>query len=108
MRRASGEALMRPPSAGALAGARLAPFPDADDACAGSRAAGASFASASPEESSSGDSSGASAAAIFSPCSPIQAIVCPTGTSPSATAIRSRTPDASASTSWVTLSVSSS
>src|SRR4029079_17607249 len=38
----------------------------------------------------------------------MNATVCPTGTSPSATAILSRTPAASASTSCVTLSVSSS
>ena len=43
-----------------------------------------------------------------SPSSPMNAIVSPTGTSPSATAIRSSTPEASASTSCVTLSVSSS
>ena len=43
-----------------------------------------------------------------SPCSPMTAIVLPTSTSPSSTAIFSRTPDASASTSCVTLSVSSS
>ena len=43
-----------------------------------------------------------------SPSSPITAIVLPTSTSPSETAIFSRTPDASASTSCVTLSVSSS
>src|SRR5207249_11531499 len=47
-------------------------------------------------------------ASTCSPCSPITAIVLPTATSPSATAIFRRTPDASASTSWVTLSVSSS
>ena len=40
--------------------------------------------------------------------SPITATVRPTGTSPEETAILSRTPEASASTSWVTLSVSSS
>src|SRR5207302_10171068 len=44
----------------------------------------------------------------FSPASPITAIVLPTSTSPSWTEIFSNTPDASASTSWVTLSVSSS
>ncbi len=38
----------------------------------------------------------------------MKAIVSPTGTSPAGTAIRSRTPLASASTSCVTLSVSSS
>ena len=43
-----------------------------------------------------------------SPSSPITAIVFPTGTSPSATAIFSSTPEKSASTSCVTLSVSSS
>ena len=46
--------------------------------------------------------------ATSSPSSPITAIVLPTSTSPSSTAIFRRTPDASASTSWVTLSVSSS
>ena len=43
-----------------------------------------------------------------SPCLADHATVCPTGTSPAATAIFSSTPDASASTSWVALSVSSS
>ena len=43
-----------------------------------------------------------------SPGSPIQAIVWPTGASPSASAICSSTPAKSDSTSWVTLSVSTS
>src|SRR5439155_269740 len=43
-----------------------------------------------------------------SPGSPMKAIVVPTGTSPSGTAILSSTPAASASTSCVTFSVSSS
>ena len=50
---------------------------------------------------------GASTATV-SPSLPMKAIVRPTSTSPSATAIFKRTPLASASTSWVTLSVSSS
>ena len=50
--------------------------------------------------------SAAVASVIASPCSPIQAMVCPTGASPSWSAILSRTPAKSASTSWVTLSVS--
>ena len=49
-----------------------------------------------------------STADTSSPCSPITATVRPTSTSPSWTAILSRTPEASASTSWVTFSVSSS
>src|SRR5207237_5778700 len=48
------------------------------------------------------------ASGTSSPSEPMNATVCPTGTSPSATAILSRTPAASASTSCVTLSVSSS
>ena len=43
-----------------------------------------------------------------SPSLPMTPTVVPTSTSPSATTILSRMPSASASTSWVTLSVSSS
>src|SRR5207249_4468265 len=57
------------------------------------------------EPSSSGRSS---TSGTSSPCSPMTAIVWPTGTSPSCTAIFRRTPEKSASTSCVTLSVSSS
>src|SRR5215475_7542494 len=52
-------------------------------------------------------SAGASTATV-SPASPMTAIVSPTGTSPDSTAIFSRTPLASASTSCVALSVSTS
>jgi hypothetical protein len=101
MRRASGEALIRP-------------FPDAIVSCC--RASCASCASCAGAGSLGvasfwASSSGAAAAATSgtsSPSEPMNATVCPTGTSPSATAILSRTPAASASTSWVTLSVSSS
>src|SRR3954466_1066927 len=100
MRRASGEALMRP-------------LPDAIDAsCRSCVGAGCgSFGFASFWGSSWASSWGAEAAAASgtsSPSEPMNATVCPTGTSPSATAILSRTPAASASTSCVTLSVSSS
>ena len=57
---------------------------------------------------SSGSGSLGSASGTSSPSSPMTAIVWPTGTSPSWTAIFSSTPDASASTSCVTFSVSSS
>src|SRR6266516_3776291 len=71
------------------------------------------------EPSSSGSSDTSRAAEPFpagslggastcSPCSPITAIVLPTSTSPEEIAIFRRTPDASASTSCVTFSVSSS
>ena len=94
MRRASGDALIRP-------------LPDAIAACCGASCAGAGsgslgFASA-PRVGAAAATSGTS-----SPSEPMNATVCPTGTSPSATAILSRTPAASASTSCVTLSVSSS
>ena len=68
-------------------------------ACAGA-SAGFSALRAAP-------ASGASSA-TSSPCWPITAIVFPTSTSPSEIAILSSTPEASASTSCVTLSVSSS
>ena len=96
IRRASGEALIRPP-----------PRPsDLATVCCKVWAAGAArFASGFA--GSSGAGAGASSG-TDSPSWPIRAIVRPTSTSPSSTAMRSRTPDASASTSWVTLSVSSS
>ena len=101
MRRASGDALILSPSRrGSAAGSG-----PGSGACA---ASGSGF----------GSSLGASAAlstlpfpdtsGTASPFSPMNAIVVPTGTSPSETAILSRTPAASASTSCVTLSVSSS
>src|SRR5262249_4808793 len=81
-------------------------------ACARGRLAGAPRpATASVLPPSSSAVRGAPApemAGTSSPCSPITATVWPTSTSPSATAILSRTPDASASTSCVTFSVSSS
>ena len=64
---------------------------------------GVSARLAPPAESPSGDSAG-----TFSPCSPIHAIVSPTGASPSDFAIFNSTPEKSDSTSCVTLSVSSS
>jgi hypothetical protein len=107
MRRASGEALMRAPAPSVWTGSRTSVTCSAADAArpsarSGSRAgasAGFSALCGAPPFPSSGTSS---------PCSPITAMVVPTSASPSATAILSRTPDASASTSCVTLSVSSS
>src|SRR5919198_1167435 len=93
MRRARGDALTRPFVVAAGAGSLI---------CVGS-----SRRSVSAFAGSFGSGCG-SATSTFSPCSPITAIVLPTSTSPSLTAIFSRTPDASASTSCVTLSVSSS
>src|SRR5688500_13598361 len=101
--RASGEALMRPSArAGSATGASGsgsgdggAPAFGSASSCGGGAASfGCGASSASTETSS--------------PSSPITAIVRPTSTSPSETAILSRTPEASASTSCVTLSVSSS
>ena len=95
IRRASGEALMRSPSLrGSGSGARSG---------SGSSGFSAFDSSAGADTLPFPDTSGRD-----SPCSPMNAIVVPTGTSPSATAIFSNTPAASASTSCVTLSVSSS
>src|SRR6266567_422827 len=66
---------------------------------------GSSDTSRAAEPFPAGSLSGAS---TCSPCSPITAIVLPTSTSPEEIAIFRRTPDASASTSCVTFSVSSS
>src|SRR5919198_3713567 len=74
-------------------------------------AAGAAAGAASARSSTSGSSSPSglsSPSGTSSPSSPMTAIVWPTGTSPSWMAIFSRTPEKSASTSCVTLSVSSS
>ncbi len=122
MRRASGDALMRPPAVAGLPTAELPPLPCA--ACsAASRPRSRSPSRAGPSAgfsapSSAAPSSGRTRSGVSpfdepsadtsSPCSPITATVRPTSTSPSWTAILSRTPEASASTSWVTFSVSSS
>ena len=92
MRRASGDALMRPLVEPSVAGAGSA---------TGFGASSFGFSSAFGLASSAG-------ADTDSPLSPMKPIVLPTSTSPSVTAILSRTPLASASTSCVTLSVSSS
>src|SRR3954454_2154514 len=96
-RRASGEALTRP-----LAAAVAAPSGDGAGSDRGSSSAFSSLLLASVGGAASATSG------TSSPSAPMKATVCPTGTSPSATAILSRTPAASASTSCVTLSVSSS
>src|SRR3954466_7555461 len=98
MRRASGEALIRPFVDGVLLGAGCA-------SAAAAAAARPSWRSGSRFGASAGFSADAGAS---SPALPMNAIVSPTGTSPSDTAILIRTPSASASTSCVTLSVSSS
>src|SRR5579884_1075954 len=91
-RRASGDALTRP-----FAG-------DSAGACGASTTVSDTF-----EVSDTSSTGGAGAdAATSSPASPIHAIVCPTGASPSASAIFSSTPEKSDSTSCVTLSVSTS
>ncbi len=123
-RRASGEALTRPAvCTGASATAAVAASAVAAAACR-PRSRSSSISSAG-EPSSSGCSSGSAASSSFSsplvsagwpplsegtssPSLPMNAIVRPTSTSPEVTTIFSRTPSASASTSWVTLSVSSS
>ena len=94
IRRASGEALTLSPSRRSSLATVCCKVSDGGDS---------RFASGFAAASGAGVSSGTD-----SPCSPITAIVFPTSTSPSEIAILSSTPDASASTSWVTLSVSSS
>ncbi len=99
-RRASGDAFTRPPSrAGAGAGCSSG----AGSSRAGSGAGSSAGSSALGAEPLPLGSSGTS-----SPASPITAICLPTSTSPSATRIFNRIPEASASTSCVTFSVSSS
>ena len=108
IRRASGEALTRP----SRRGSRISVTLSARSAAAarprsrsGSRA-GAIDGASTPTPDSAEPGGGSSGTG--SPSAPTNAIVWPTGTSPSRTAIFSSTPSASASTSWVTLSVSSS
>src|SRR5439155_19193263 len=119
IRRASGEALIRPPLSadGCLTSATGSPMPAAarrprsrssSRARPGDPSARASSSTCSAPAPLPEACSGSTSLGISSPCSPITAIVLPTGTSPSATAIFNRTPEASASTSCVTLSVSSS
>ncbi len=68
-----------------------------------------SATSASPSASASGSLASGSASGTSSPSSPMTAIALPTSiSSPSPARILSRTPEESASTSWVTFSVSSS
>ncbi len=94
MRRASGDALMRPFTVVAAAGAATG--------------AGAASATGSTAAGSGAAFTSAATSGTLSSFAPMKPIVRPTGTSPSVTAIFSRTPVASASTSCVTLSVSSS
>ena len=108
IRRASGEALTRSPG---LRGSGCAAAGFSGSSAFGSSVFGSSVFGSSALGFSAGgaetlpfpDTSGTS-----SPASPMNAIVVPTGTSPSETAILSSTPPASASTSCVTFSVSSS
>jgi len=88
-RRASGDALIRPLLVVGGAGGAATGVSDTtvSDTFSGSGAAGASTDTSSPG-------------------SPMNAIVCPTGASPSGNAIFSSTPAKSDSTSCVTLSVS--
>ena len=127
-RRASGEALTRPSGrAGASATAAVAAsavaaaaswprarwssIPGAEEP---SVWPSSSSSTAASSDSVSSDSASAAAGApplpegTSSPSLPMKAIVRPTSTSPESTTILSRTPSASASTSCVTLSVSSS
>ena len=117
MRRASGEALMRPPFSpeGCLisatrslisADARRPRSLSCSRARAGEPSSSGSPDTPRPAEPFPAGSLGSSS--TCSPCSPMTAIVLPTSTSPDEIAIFRRTPDASASTSCVTLSVSSS
>ncbi len=117
-RRASGEALTRPSglpsaattgSASAVAAAACWPRSRCSSICGADEPSVCSSSCSSTAASSSL----AAGAAPFpdgtsSPSLPMKAIVLPTSTSPESTTIFSRTPSASASTSWVTLSVSSS
>ena len=116
-RRASGEALTRPSALGAAAGASAAAVAAA---ASWPRSRSASIAGrrralllrvvrslrgvARPRR----QARRRSPMATSSPSVPMNAIVLPTSTSPESTTILSRTPSASASTSCVTLSVSSS
>ena len=99
MRRASGDALILSPSRrGSAAGS-------GSGACA---ASGSGFGSSLGVSAALSTLPFPDTSGTASPFSPMNAIVVPTGTSPSETAIFSSTPAASASTSCVTLSVSSS
>jgi hypothetical protein len=121
--RASGEALTRPSGrAGASATAAVAAsavaaaasWPRARWSSIPGAEAPSVWASSCSSTAASSDSASAAAGAppfpegTSSPSLPMKAIVLPTSTSPESTTIFSRTPSASASTSWVTLSVSSS
>ncbi len=111
MRRASGDALTRPPFV-------LSTLCSGSDGPSGASSrprsrsssrsgAGEPSSCASSSETSVGSS--ASPSGTSSPCSPMTAIALPTSiSSPSPARILSRTPEASASTSCVTFSVSSS
>ncbi len=101
IRRASGDALIRLPSLD-VTGPGDCPSGASAAARSGSRSAGAEAGSVAACAAPS------SVTETSSPSSPMTAIVRPTSTSPPSTAIFSNTPEASASTSCVTLSVSSS
>src|SRR6266851_1596326 len=117
IRRASGEALMRPPfsSDGCLISATRSLISaearrPRSLSCSRARA-GEPSSTGSPDTSRAAEpfpAGSLGSSLTCSPCSPITAIVLPTSTSPEEIAIFSRTPEASASTSCVTLSVSSS
>ena len=112
IRRASGEALIRP-SARAVGAERAAPRPPAPRrpgpaSRSGSRAGASAGRSAPAGSASAGPAPLPEESGTASPSWPMNATVTPTGTSPSCTAIFSRTPSASASTSCVTFSVSTS
>ncbi len=118
MRRASGLAFTRAPVPASPGGRRRwAPPPGwralvsaaaAASVRGGARDSRATPTAAAPAVVGAESPAGDSATGTSSPSAPMSAIVVPTSTSPSGTTILSSTPSASASTSCVTLSVSSS
>ena len=107
IRRASGDALTRPFRSCSRTSVTCSDI--SRDAAAPSSRSASRFGAREPSSCGVSSASVSSAACgTSSPSSPMTATVCPTGTSPSWTAIFSRTPEASASTSCVTFSVSSS
>ena len=96
-RRASGEAFTRPPVETGASATGL-----------GASGSGSGAAAAGAGSAASGLPFVGAGTATSSPAAPITATVLPTSTSPSWTRIRRSTPEASASTSCVTFSVSSS
>jgi hypothetical protein len=112
MRRASGDAFTRPPftrCAGSLGPSGAASRPRSRSSSRSGASAGFSTPISSPPSSGSTRSGVSSSSGTSSPASPMTAIGFPTSiSSPSFARIFSRTPLASASTSCVTFSVSSS